>query len=124
KHRDLHDHTSLRLFITHVNAIRKENPALQSNETLRFHSVANDQLIAYSKHTADKKKVILTILNLDTVWTQPGFIDLQTEELGINTRRPYRLTDLLTGSKFTWQGARNYVELRPHEAPAHILRIG
>ena len=123
KHRDLHDSRSLRGFISRVNAIRKENPALQSNERLRFHAVDNDQIIAYSKHTADRRNVIITVVNLDPVWTQSGFLDLQTEELGINIRQPYRLTDLITGSRFTWQGARNYVELRPEETPAHILRV-
>jgi hypothetical protein len=33
------------------------------------------------------------------------------------------VTDLLTGTTYTWQGPRNYVELRPHEAQAHILRL-
>jgi len=37
-------------------------------------------------------------------------------------RHPYRMVDLLTGSRFTWQGPRNYVELRPNEVPAHILK--
>jgi hypothetical protein len=32
------------------------------------------------------------------------------------------MVDLLTGKQFTWQGPRNYIELRPDEMPAHILR--
>jgi starch synthase (maltosyl-transferring) len=37
-------------------------------------------------------------------------------------RRPYRFVDLLTGASYTWQGSRNYIELRPNEMPAHIFR--
>ena len=122
KNRDLHDPASLRPFISRVNAIRKENPALQTNDGLEFHAIQNDRLICYSKSTPDKKNVIITVVNLDPTWTQAGFVELPTEELGIDVRHPYQMVDLLTGAEFTWQGPRNYVELRPHEVPAHILR--
>ena len=122
KNRDLHDPASLRPFISRVNAIRKENPALQANDGLQFHATQNDRLICYSKSTPDKKNVIITVVNLDPTWTQAGFVELPTEELGIDVRHPYQMVDLLTGAEFTWQGPRNYVELRPHEVPAHILR--
>jgi starch synthase (maltosyl-transferring) len=106
-----------------VNAIRKENPALQSNKSLRFHTIQNDQLICYSKRTPDKRNVIITVVNLDPVSPQSGFVELPLEELGIDARRPYQMLDLLTGEKFPWQGPSNYVELRPHEMPAHILKV-
>src|SRR5215813_9036343 len=122
KHRDLHHPATLRPFIARVNAIRRENPALQFNETLRFHDIDNDQLIAYSKQTIDKKNTIITVVNLDPLWRQSGFLELSMEELGIDLRRPYRFVDLLTGASYTWQGSRNYIELRPNEMPVHIFR--
>jgi len=122
KKRDLHVAGNLRPFISRVNAVRKENPALQSNDGLRFHTIENDQLIAYSKRTRDKTNVIVTVVSLDPVWKQSGFLELPLNELGIDGRQPYQMVDLLTGTKFTWQGPRNYVELRPEETPAHILR--
>jgi starch synthase (maltosyl-transferring) len=122
KKRDLSNEASLRPFISRVNAIRKENPALQSNEGLKFHPVDNDQIICYSKQTADSRNVVITIVSLDPVWPQSGYVELPADELGIDVRHPYRITDLLTGAQFTWQGSRNYVELRPQEVPAHILR--
>jgi starch synthase (maltosyl-transferring) len=122
KERRLDDETSLRPFISRVNAIRKENPALQSNENLQFHKVDNEHLICYSKRTDDKRNVVLSIVNLDAKWPQSGFVELELEELGVDVRHPYRMTDLLTGARFVWQGRRNYVELRPGEMPAHILR--
>jgi starch synthase (maltosyl-transferring) len=122
KQRDLHNPSSLRPLITRVNAIRKGNAALQSNERLQFHPIDNDQMICYSKRTNDNKNVVLTVVNLDTVWPQSGFVELPLEELGIDVRHPYRMVDLLSGERYTWQGPRNYVELRPNEVPAHILR--
>jgi starch synthase (maltosyl-transferring) len=122
KHRNLYDPASLRSLISRVNAIRKENPALQSNDQLQFHTVDNDKLICYSKRTPDKGNVIVTIVNLDPQWKQSGFVSLPLEELGIDVRHPYRMVDLVTGAAFTWQGPTNYIELRPYEFPAHILR--
>ena len=122
KHRNLYDPASLRSLISRVNAIRKENPALQSNDQLQFHTVDNDKLICYSKRTADKRNVIVTVVNLDPQWSQSGFVKLTVDELGIDVRHPYRMVDLLTGATFVWQGPTNYVELRPYELPAHILR--
>ena len=122
KHRNLYDPASLRPLISRVNAIRKENPALQSNARLRFHTVDNDKLICYSKQTLDKRNLIVTVVNLDPQWSQSGFVKLPLEELGIDVRHPYRMVDLLSGATFIWQGPTNYVELRPYELPAHILR--
>jgi len=122
KRRNLYDPASLRPFISRVNAIRKGNPALQANESLKFHKIDNDQIICYSKRTPDKANVIVTLVNLDPVWQQSGFVELPVEELGIDIRQPYRMHDLLTDATFTWQGSRNYVELRPREVPVHILR--
>jgi starch synthase (maltosyl-transferring) len=122
KRRNVYDPASLRPFISRINAIRKENPALQANESLRFHKIDNDQIICYSKRTRDKANVIVTLVNLDSVWQQSGFVELPAEELGIDIRQPYRMHDLLTDATFTWQGSRNYIELRPREGPVHILR--
>jgi starch synthase (maltosyl-transferring) len=106
-----------------VNAIRRENRALQSNDGLRFHSVDNDHIICYSKQAGSPRNLIVTVVNLDPHWTQSGFVELPLDELGIDIRHPYRVVDLLGGGRFMWQGPRNYVELRPTEMPAHILRL-
>ena len=29
----------------------------------------------------------------------------------------------MSGARYTWHGARNYVQLNPHVVPAHIFRI-
>src|SRR5215204_4262100 len=64
RHWDLDRPDSLREFIGRVNRIRRENPALQSDWSLRFHHVANDQIVCYSKRTADGANVIVVVVNL------------------------------------------------------------
>ena len=63
------------------------------------------------------------VVNLDYRYTQSGFVNLPLAEFGVSERRPYTVTDLLTGAQYSWQGQRNYVELRPREIPAHILLL-
>jgi len=120
---DLEKPDSLKDFIAAVNRIRKDNPALQSDRRLRFHALDNPEMVCYSKRTPDRSNVILTIVNLDWKYVQSGWVDLALEELGVKPEAPYQVHDLLTGARYAWRGAHNYVELRPNAVPAHILRV-
>jgi starch synthase (maltosyl-transferring) len=123
KHWDIHRPDSLKEIVTLVNRARHENPALQSNERLRFHETGNDQLIAYSKVTEDKTNTILVVVNLDPHYVQSGWIHLPLEDLGIEPDHPYQVHDLIGGGRYLWSGDHNYIELNPHAIPAHILRV-
>jgi len=114
---------SLRDLIARINRIRRESPALQSNVGLTFHGCDNDMLIAYSKANAEQSDAILTIVNLDPHHTQSGWLDLQLAALGVERTEAFQAHDLLTGSRFLWRGARNFVLLDPQRGPAHVLRV-
>ncbi len=114
---------SLRELITLVNAVRRQNPALQSDEGLMFHSTENDQIIAYTKSTDDLADVVLTVVNVDPHHTQTGMVTLPLEALGIDRDRSYQAHELLTGARYIWNGPRNYIELNPHSTPAQIFRF-
>jgi starch synthase (maltosyl-transferring) len=43
--------------------------------------------------------------------------------LNLDGNRPFQVHELLSGARYTWHGARNYVQLNPHVVPAHIFRI-
>jgi len=123
RHWNLDSADSLKDFIAVVNRIRRENPALQSNDRLEFHDVSNDELICYSKSTADLSNVILVVVNLDPNYRQSGFVELPLEFLDLDEQQAYQMHDLLSGSRYLWHGRRNYLELDPHVVPAHIFRI-
>ncbi len=123
KHRDLDRPESLRYYIARVNEIRRSNPALHSDASLRFHATTNDQLICYSKRTPGHENVVLVVVNLDPHFRQSGFIELDLEELGVTADRAYQAHDLLTNARFLWQGPRNYIELDPNGTPVHIMAI-
>jgi starch synthase (maltosyl-transferring) len=123
RHWDLDRADSLRPLITRVNTIRKENEALQSDWSLKFHYADNDQLICYSKESDDRSNLILVVVNLDPRHTQAGFVTLPLDQLEIPQDRGYEAEDLLTGERYLWHGPRNYVELKPATRSGHILKI-
>ena len=119
----LDSHESLRDFVARVNRIRRDNAALHADWRLVFHAVDNDQIICYSKSTPDFANVILTVVNLDPLYRQSGWIDLALQDLGLAADQSYAVHDLLTDARYYWRGSRNYVELDPRRMPAHILLV-
>jgi starch synthase (maltosyl-transferring) len=120
---DLDRADALNEFITRVNRIRHDHPALQSDRGLRFHRIENDHLLCYSKRTPDWSDVILVAVNLSPYHVHAGWVELDLEELGIEPDQPFQVQDLLTNAYYVWQGARNYIEVNPNAAPAHIFFI-
>jgi starch synthase (maltosyl-transferring) len=114
---------SLRELITLVNKVRRENPALQHDRGLRFHTTENDQLIAFTKQTEDLSDVVLTVVNVDPHHTQVGMVTLPLAELGIEQGKSYQAHELLSGARYMWNGPRNYVEINPHSVPGQIFRF-
>jgi starch synthase (maltosyl-transferring) len=120
---DIGSPDSLKRLISRVNEIRRENPALQSDWSLRFHPLDNDQLIAYSKATEDLSDIILVIVNLDPRYKQSGWVEVPLADFQLAPNQSYQVHDLLTDARYLWQGARNYVELNPSVLPAHIFKV-
>jgi starch synthase (maltosyl-transferring) len=123
KHRDLNAAWSLKDFIARINRIRKDNAALQSDHTLRFHETDNPMLLCFSKTTEDLSNAIIVIVNLDSFHTQIGWVELDLNSLGLDADHAFQVHDLLGDGRYLWQGARNYVELTAGSLPAHIMRV-
>jgi starch synthase (maltosyl-transferring) len=112
---------SLRPLVTRLNAVRRDNPALQSNDSLHFHAADNELLLCYSKQSAEN--VVLVVANLDPHHAQSGWVTLDLAALGLEERQPYTVHDLLGGARFFWHGRRNFVELDPAAAPGLVLQV-
>jgi starch synthase (maltosyl-transferring) len=123
RHWDLERADSLRAYLAALNRIRRENPALHADASLRFHPTDNDQLLAYSKQTADRANQIVCVVNLNPHHAHSGWVELDLASLGIEPDRPYQMHDLLSGARFLWNGARNFVQLDPQRSPAHVFRV-
>jgi starch synthase (maltosyl-transferring) len=122
KHWDLDDPRSIRDVISRINAARRAHPALQQDDTLRFHHVDNDMLICWSK-VASNGDAVICVVNLDPAWTQSGNVDLDLSALRLGWVEPFVVHDLLADADYYWQGARNFVMLDPARSPAHVFAV-
>jgi len=115
---------SLAGFIARVNAARRENPALQSDRGLLFLETDNAELIAYAKvHDGAERNAVIVVVNLDVRYVQSGWVTLDLGALGLDPKQPFQVHDRLSGERYLWSGARNYVELNPARLPAHVLQV-
>jgi starch synthase (maltosyl-transferring) len=120
---DLARADSLSGFIARVNAARRDNPALQSDEGLRFVDVDNEEIICYAKLDAAGDNPVVVVVNLDPHHAQSGWVTLDLADLGIEAGHSFQVHDLLTDARYLWSGPRNFVMLDPARAPAHIFRV-
>ncbi len=134
RHWDLEQAESLADLVGRVNEIRRRHRALHRNDTLAFHQVDNDQIIAYSKiaphdaafgHRVDDEApdTIVVVVNLDPFHAQSGWVHLDISQLDVEVGRPYVMHDLLTNAHYRWEGSRNFVILDPAAAPAHVFSL-
>jgi starch synthase (maltosyl-transferring) len=116
---DRDDPNSLRDFITRINQVRRDNPALQYDRNLQFVPVDNDQIIAYLKTTSDPANQVMVVVNLDPHHTQAGTVYLNEFDLD----ESFQVHDLIGDARYLWRRGPNYVRLDPYLCPAHIFRV-
>jgi starch synthase (maltosyl-transferring) len=118
---DLDRADSLRHVIKRVNGIRRDHAAFADMRSLVFHASDNEALLAYSKRRGDS--VVLVVVNMDPFHTHRGWLDLNLAALGVEADHTFQVHDLLSGARFSWRGARNYVEITPDDMPAHVFEV-
>ena len=109
--------------IARLNRIRHAHPALHGNRSLHFHPTDNDLVICYSKHTPDRRDVELVVVNLDPHHAHRAWLTLDLAALGLADDQVFQVHDLLGDARYTWRGARSFVELVPDHSPAHIFEV-
>jgi starch synthase (maltosyl-transferring) len=62
-------------------------------------------------------------VNLDPHHLQHGWVEVPIDELGIAPGEPYQLDDLISGDRYLWHDAWNYIRLDPMLSPVHIFRV-
>jgi starch synthase (maltosyl-transferring) len=111
-----------------LNRIRREQPALQRHDNVRFHGSDNDRILVYSRTRRGlfgppRGDDLLVVVNLDPHAPQETLVHVPVDELGLGHDRDYQVEDLLTGVRYTWRGSRAYVRLDPGAEPGHVFRV-
>ena len=125
KDRDHDDPSSIWPFISSLNHIRRANPAFKRMDTLTFHDVDNDDVIAYS-HVARSGQDfnrVLVIANLQPDQTSEATVYLDRGGLELSDGGPVSVRDLLTGESWNWSGYGDYVRLGPADRVGHIFSV-
>jgi starch synthase (maltosyl-transferring) len=121
KPRDYNAPGNLKELIARVNEIRRVHPALQQNATLAFYNTDTPQLLCYGKTSGEDR--VYVVASTDPHWEQAGWVQFPTWEVGLGSREPYVMEDLLDGAQYTWIGEWNFVRLGPGQKMAHIFVI-
>ena len=115
-------------FITRLNMIRKNHPALHWLRNLHFHHSDQPEILVFSKSTnvtdddTRRRDTVLVVVNLDPHQPREATLWLDSAALGLEPGQQFVVTDELTGESYRW-GQANYVRLDPAAAPAHIFTV-
>ena len=110
-------------YIARLNAIRRENPALQAARNLRFYAADSPHVLFYGKMTPSRDNVVLVAVNLDPFAAHEA-------RLSIPRRDRHRLRRDLRAARAPERppAARPRAPLqrpaRSRTQPAHVYRVG
>jgi starch synthase (maltosyl-transferring) len=107
--------------VSKLNRIRSENAALHALGNFEPVHTDFEGIFAYRKHAPGNE--LLVVVNLDPHAAHETMVDVPIAAMGIADGEAYDVTDLLTGTRYTWRGSRNYVRLDPAERVAHLFRV-
>ena len=119
---------SLAPYITLLNKIRAEHPALRQLRNLDIHWSDDDSILVYSKYLdgsftrSGRGDAIVVVANLDPHSARESTVYLDPTRFGVDADEPFEVTDLITRQKHTW-GQQNFVRLDAFVEPVHILRV-
>ena len=115
---------NIKEFITAINRIRQENPALHELDNLRFYPSDDDNILFYGKMTADRSNMVFIAVNLDPFDPHVAELQFPLDEMGLKAGDTFQVQELLTGRKHLWRNAHQGVRLDPEVNPVEIFRIG
>lgn len=110
-------------YLTLLNTIRRNSPALQELRTLRFHPSDSPDVIAFSKRGGENgTDVILVVCNTDPENEHSTVVHWNMHELGLPRGDDFAVTDQITGTTWRWS-EKTFVKLSPATDVAHIAKI-
>jgi starch synthase (maltosyl-transferring) len=133
--RDWDARGNIKPLITDLNRLRRERPALQRIDNLRFQDVTGERTLFYRKALPHGKLDPLTgfpnrwrdavyiAVNTDPTTAERAILHPDLPAIGIGWDEPYAMTDLLSGSSTRELGADLVMDLDPAGDPFRIFTI-
>src|SRR5918911_1994170 len=119
---------SIAPYITALNRIRAEHPALHRLRNVKFHYPDDDNFLCYSRRlegafTPDgREDLLIVVVNLDPHAARETTVHLDMPALGMDWQDTFQVEDLLSGATYQWW-EHDYVRLDPFVNPAHVLHV-
>lgn len=109
--------------ITHLNQIRRENPALQTHLGFTALASGHDSVMLYLKATPEKDNAILVAVSMDPYQPAEMHIELPQYPLGLPHGAGLIAENLMDGGEERWDGSHRYLRLDPYHRPFAIWRV-
>ncbi len=119
---------SLAPYLTRLNRIRAEHPALGQLRNLDIHSSDDEAMLVYSKFLdapftgTGEPDALIIVANVDPHSVRQTVVHLDVTRFGIPEGASFQVEDLITGASWTWT-ADNFVRLDAFTEPVHILHV-
>ncbi|MEN9923792.1 MAG: hypothetical protein RIS09_1306 [Actinomycetota bacterium] len=114
------ENRSLAPYITRLNELRSDHPALQTLRDVVFHATESPHIIAYSKRERDD--TVLVICTLDPHNAVATSLHLNMPELGFDWNDRLLAHNLITDVTWTWH-KDVHIEINPFNSVAHIITL-
>ncbi|WP_460569337.1 alpha-1,4-glucan--maltose-1-phosphate maltosyltransferase [Humibacter soli] len=119
---------SLAPYLTMLNRVRSEHPAVRQLRNLHVHSSEDDAVLVYSKHLSRdftgtrQPDTVIVVANVDPHSVRETVVHLDLPAIGLPAGSDFVVTDAVTGQRWNWTSA-NYVRLDAFHEPVHILTV-
>jgi Glycosidases len=115
-------------YLTMLNRVRREHPALAQLRNLRVHWSDDDAVLVYTKFLpaafAPRKRPdgLIVVANVDPHSVRETTVHLDLTHLGLDPGVTFGVRDEVTGQRWTWTDS-NYVRLDAFTEPVHVLSV-
>jgi starch synthase (maltosyl-transferring) len=110
-------------YITRLNHIRRDNPALHDFANIRFLTAHDDRVLFYAKTDASGLNLLWIAITLEPRWPRDVPIEIPLETLDLDEGATVEAEELFSGERVTWNGRHHRIRLDPNHNPCAIWRI-
>jgi starch synthase (maltosyl-transferring) len=120
--------TTIEPYITRLNQIRAEHPAIRQLWAMDIHWSDDDAVLVYSKHLdgrftdSGEPDTIIVVANVDPHSARQTTVHLDLVKLGLRPGESFEAHDLITGETWHWSD-HNFVRLDAFVEPAHVIHV-